>query len=108
VMLFNPPFSLALDFVVAGFDRADWLVMLQRTNWLAPARAAWLRQHMPDVYQLAKRPSFTPDGKTDSAEYSWFVWPPDGRDRRVGRVAMLEPARGGQLDLLSLSPSEAP
>lgn len=108
-MVFNPPFSLAMDFVLAGFERARWVAMLQRSNWFAPARSNWLREHCPDVYPLAKRPSFTPDGKTDSTEYSWFVWPPDGRDRRSGRVAMLEPARGGQRDLFaSTLTTEAP
>jgi hypothetical protein len=23
---------------------------------------------------LPKRPSFTPDGKTDSSDYAWFTW----------------------------------
>ena len=101
VCLFNPPFSLALQFVIAAFERADHVLMLQRLNWLASARASWLRAHQPDVLALAERPSFTPDGKTDSAEYGWFYWPPGDRRRRVGRVAMLAPTRGGQLDLLN-------
>lgn len=95
VLVMNPPFSHALAFVMAGFDRADIVVMLQRTNWLAPARASWLRRHMPNVYQLPKRPSFTGDGKTDAAEYSWFVWP-TRETRRCGVVAMLDNPRQGR------------
>ena len=34
-----------------------------------------------DLYPLASRPSFTPDGKTDSAAYAWLVWGP-GRGGR--------------------------
>lgn len=90
VLIMNPPFSHALAFVQAAFERAQWVVMLQRTNWMAPARSSWLRKHQPDIYALPKRPSFTGDGSTDAAEYAWFVWPPDGRDRRWGRVAMLD------------------
>lgn len=92
VAIMNPPFSHALEFVQACMARAATVAMLQRTNWIGPSRAAWLRRHMPDVYQLAKRPSFTGDGSTDAAEYSWFVWPAGEHDRRWGRVAMLEDA----------------
>lgn len=90
VLIMNPPFTHALEFVKASFERADWIVMLQRVNWLSRPRDAWLRLHCPDVYSLPERPSFTGDGKTDATEYAWFVWPPDGRDRRFGRVAMLD------------------
>lgn len=92
-MIFNPPFSHALDFVRAGFDRAGQLLMLQRLNWLAPARASWLRDHMPDVYVLPSRPSFTADGSTDAAEYAWFHWPFGSTCRRSGLVAMLDKPR---------------
>lgn len=98
VMIFNPPFSHALDFIRVGFDRAGQLLMLQRLNWLAPARASWLRDHMPDVYVLPTRPSFTDDGSTDAAEYAWFHWPLGSTLRRSGAVAMLENPR--QLSLL--------
>ena len=90
VAILNPPFSHALPFVEACMARARTVVMLQRTNWIGPSRSAWLRCHMPDVYQLPKRPSFTGDGSTDAAEYSWFVWPEGEHDRRFGRVAMLD------------------
>lgn len=92
VMIFNPPFSLALDFVKIGFERAHWVVMLQRTNWLgSKGRGDFLRRYCPDNYSLPTRPSFRPDGQTDSIEYSWFVWPPGDRERRVGQLAILDP-----------------
>lgn len=90
LMIMNPPFSLALDFVRAGFDRAASVLMLQRLNWLAPARSSWLRNYMPDVYSLPTRPSFTGDGSTDAAEYAWFHWPVSGERRRYGRAQMLD------------------
>lgn len=103
VLIMNPPFSHALDFVRAAFDRAGWVIMLQRIAWMCPARASWLRKHAPDVYSLPKRPSFTGDGKTDMADYAWFVWPPGDRERRWGRVAMLD-APSAQGDLFGATP----
>ena len=103
VCLMNPPFSHAQAFVEVAFLRARWVAMLQRTNWFAPSRAAWLRQHAPDIYALPARPSFTGDGKTDAAEYAWFVWPPGQRDRRAGTCAMLG-GTGPQLSLLGGAP----
>lgn len=88
LMIMNPPFSHALDFVRAGFERASEVLMLQRLNWLAPARASWLRDYQPDVYVLPTRPSFSGDGSTDAAEYAWFHWT-SGEKRSTGRVAML-------------------
>lgn len=103
VCVMNPPFSHALAFVEAAMQRAHTVVMLQRTNWIGPSRCAWLRARMPDVYQLPKRPSFTGDGSTDAAEYSWFVWPDGEHDRRFGRVAMLDDVaasvQGGLFDV---------
>lgn len=102
VCCMNPPFSHALAFVEAAMKRARTVAMLQRTNWIGPSRSEWLRRHMPDVYQLPKRPSFTGDGSTDAAEYSWFVWPDGEHDRRFGKVAMLDPAEAAvQVDLFS-------
>ena len=95
VAIMNPPFSHAQVFVEACLDRAEIVVMLQRRNWIAPARADWLRGRMPDEYVLAERPSFTGDGKTDAAEYSWFVWGAGGAGsvrRNVGEVRMLRVA----------------
>lgn len=91
VLIMNPPFSLALEFAAKALRSASHIVMLQRLNWLAPARANWLREHMPDTYVLPRRPSFTGDGSTDATEYAWFHWP-TADVRRAGRVAMLDAA----------------
>lgn len=93
VMMFNPPFSLALDFVKVGFERAHWVVMLQRKGWIGTKkRGDFLRRYAPDDFTLPERPSFRPDGKTDSADYCWYVWPPGNRERRVGQFALLDPS----------------
>jgi hypothetical protein len=100
VLIMNPPFSLALEFAARAFQWASWVVMLQRLNWFgSQKRREWLRTFAPDVYVLPKRPSFRPDGQTDSIEYAWFVWPPTGRERRSGWISMLDMPVSGQLGL---------
>lgn len=95
--MFNPPFSLALAFVLASMERADQVLMLQRLNWFGTKqRSRWLVRHCPDVYVLPERPSFTADGGTDSAEYAWFHWPAR-EERRTGTIAVLDNARQGGL-----------
>lgn len=98
VAILNPPFSDALAFIARCLDLADWIVCLQRINFLGSAgRNSFWRQHMPDVYLLPDRPSFT-DGGTDATEYAWFVWPPSGHNRSAGRGEVL-PCAPGQATL---------
>lgn len=93
VLIMNPPFSLTMQFVQAALGRARWVACIQRQGWFGTAaRARWLSQHCPDMLQIPWRPSFRPDGQTDSCEYVWFIWPPgeEARNRRFGRIAMLD------------------
>ena len=97
VSAFNPPFSLALAFVLASMERAHEVLMLQRLNWFGTKqRSVWLARHCPDVYVLPERPSFTSDGGTDSAEYAWFHWP-TSEERRCGQIAVLDNPRQSSL-----------
>ncbi len=74
VLLTNPPYSGAMEFVRHGLLMADHVVMLLRLNFLASGRRAeFMRAHTPSVYVLPNRPSFTGKG-TDSIEYAWFHW----------------------------------
>lgn len=83
----NPPYRLAMDFVRRAHDLADITVMLLRLNWLASAeRCHWLRRHMPDVYVLPNRPSFTGKG-ADSTEYAWLLW---GYSASGGHISILD------------------
>ena len=82
----NPPFSLATEFVEACLALAKpqgaTVALLLRLAFLESAdRAAFHRREPADLYPLAKRPSFTSNGRTDSAAYAWWVWGP----RRGGR-----------------------
>lgn len=78
-VLGNPPFNQAFDFVRRAREIAPeaQVCMLLRIAFLATeTRADFMREYPPDVYVLPNRPSFTPDGKTDSADYAWFNWRP--------------------------------
>lgn len=88
VVITNPPYSLAMEFVEASLRLAPYVAMLLRLNWLgSEGRSRFLRGCMPDVYVLPQRPSFV-GGGTDATEYGWFVWTPE-RDRSVGRIELL-------------------
>lgn len=90
LLVLNPPFSKALDFVVRAIDwskqhRADAAVLL-RLGWMAGQKRKAIHVANPsDVFVLSKRPSFTGDSKTDGTEYAWFVWGPG----RGGRWSVL-------------------
>jgi hypothetical protein len=72
----NPPFSLALPFVQRCLAVAKSTSLLLRQGFLSSAkRNAFLRMHPPsDVFVVAHRPSFTEDGKADSADYCFVCW----------------------------------
>jgi hypothetical protein len=101
VLIMNPPFSLTFQFVMAALERARIVLCVQRQGWFGTQeRSPWLTRHCPDSFQLPWRPSFRPDGKTDSCEYCWFHWPEGSvRGRRQGRLAMLDFPRKGQQSL---------
>jgi len=71
----NPPFSLALPFLVKMLVECDTVIALLRINFLgSQQRKTFWQAHPPShLFPLAKRPSFTGKG-TDSTEYAWFVW----------------------------------
>lgn len=88
-ILTNPPYSLAMEFILRAAVEAPRVdrTFLLRLNFLgSQKRAGWLRANAPDVFVLPRRPSFTPDGKTDATEYAWFSWGP----KRGGQIRILE------------------
>lgn len=86
----NPPFSLALEFVVkAVVETRTTTAMLLPLNWLGTEdRNEFLRHRTPDVYVLPDRPSFTGCG-TDSVTYGWFVWPRGREEGESGELTVL-------------------
>jgi len=87
VVIANPPYSKALEFVVEALKAAKFVAMLLRLNWLGSAdRCEFLRENTPDVYVLPDRPSFDNEG-TDATEYAWLVW---GLNDGKGRLKILK------------------
>jgi hypothetical protein len=79
VVCTNPPFRLAMEFILRSFDVAPIVAMLLRLNFLGSEdRSEFMRKTTPDLYVLPNRPAFMLDDKgkpvTDSIEYAWFVW----------------------------------
>lgn len=75
LILTNPPFYSALEFLTTSLNHALTVVYLLRLNFLGSQRrkAFWEKFPPTHIYVLSRRPSFI-DGKTDSIEYAWFVW----------------------------------
>ncbi len=75
----NPPYKLAEQFVRKSLRcvrSGGTVAFLLRLSFLESAKRIGLWSSFPPVhvYVLAERPSFTADGRTDSAAYAWFVW----------------------------------
>lgn len=75
VIIGNPPYSFAMDFVKKSIElKAAFICFLLRISFLGSAeRSSFMRANMPDVYMLPNRPSFRAGG-SDTSEYGWFVW----------------------------------
>ena len=75
LILTNPPFSLAKEFIDHSLPRAKVTIMLLRINYLGSiSRHAWWKENPPKaLHVLSKRPSFTGKG-TDATDYAWFMW----------------------------------
>jgi hypothetical protein len=104
LVLGNPPYLLAEEFVHAGLRHAapgGFVAFLLRLSFLGGQRRAstiYAARNLRYLAPIAPRPSFTPDGKTDAAEYALFVW----RRDHVGNAELLAPLswdRSSQLQL---------
>tara|TARA_B110000858_G_scaffold184428_1_gene225643 strand:- start:310 stop:891 length:582 start_codon:yes stop_codon:yes gene_type:complete len=75
LIITNPPFSLAQEFITKSCKQAETVIMLLRLNYLGSiTRHEWWKEYSPtSLYVLSKRPSFTGKG-TDATDYAWFVW----------------------------------
>jgi hypothetical protein len=72
----NPPYSLALEFVKKGIEDSICSFWLLRLNFLASQsrKSFFLANPLSALIVLSKRPSFRLTGGTDSTDYGWFVW----------------------------------
>ena len=71
----NPPFSIALEFLQKSLRESKTVVYLLRLNFLGSQKRKqfWTDNPPTHTFVLSKRPSFTGKG-TDATEYAWFVW----------------------------------
>ena len=70
----NPPFSLAKEFIEHSIALSNTVIMLLRLNFLGSIkrRSWWIDNTPTSLYILSKRPSFTGKG-TDATDYAWFI-----------------------------------
>lgn len=78
VVMTNPPYVLAHQFVMASLGVAEHVLMLLRLSFLASARRQeFIDSTRPDVWVLPQRPKFRSDtAGTDVHDYAWFHWHP--------------------------------
>jgi hypothetical protein len=86
IIITNPPYSLALEFLRKSLGEAYTVVYLLRLNFLGSvARKPFWDEHPPThLFTITPRPRFV-NGGSDSCEYGWFIWDRGGRvltDRR--------------------------
>lgn len=83
LILTNPPFSIAQDFISHAIAHSNTCIMLLRINFLGSiSRHEWWKEHTPvALHVMSKRPSFTGKG-TDATDYAWFVWDKSNRLQR--------------------------
>lgn len=78
----NPPFSLAADFLgkaSALVGPTGYVAFLLRVGFATAIKRQALLEHLGDfnLHLLSPRPGFTPDGKNDACEYGFFVFGPE-------------------------------
>jgi hypothetical protein len=79
LIITNPPYSNALNFIRVALSHSKTVIMLLRLNFLeSQSRYDFWKSNPPShLIILLKRPSFTGKG-TDSTAYAWVVWSGDG------------------------------
>jgi len=96
LILTNPPFSLAKEFIDHSIAHCNTCLMLLRINYLGSiTRHPWWKENSPtSLHVLSKRPSFTGKG-TDATDYAWFVW--DKTDRVPHGIFFVSPPNKEQV-----------
>jgi len=75
-IVLNPPYGDAMTWVERGVSTAESCCALVRLGFLASKKRKAFWDKYPPQYMviLSHRPSFTENGKKDSADYAWMVW----------------------------------
>ena len=87
VIIGNPPYSLAIEFVKKCLDLLEEdgvLIFLLRTAFLESKSRYefWQENPLSGLYTLSKRPSFTGKG-SDATSYSWFIWRKNSTNQEI-------------------------
>jgi len=79
LIITNPPYSLAIEFIEKALTHSKAVVMLLRLNYLESQKRFnfWQANPPSHLITLSKRPSFTGKG-TDATGYAWVVWNGEG------------------------------
>jgi len=90
VVIGNPPYRLALEFIERSLQVGVVVAMLLRLNFCGTEeRHGFFKKFCPDIFVLPNRPSFRGEG-SDSIEYAWYVWRAGARGRLYGRFTVLD------------------
>jgi hypothetical protein len=75
LIITNPPFNQALEFLQKSLNEADTVIYLLRLNFFASQKRKvfWQNNKPTHVFVLSDRPSFTGNG-TDRTDYMWCAW----------------------------------
>lgn len=75
-VIINPPYRDAATWIEKGVKEAATVCALLRLGFLASEtrHEFWKANPPRALVVLSNRPSFTPDGRTDSSDYAWFIW----------------------------------
>lgn len=91
LLITNPPFSLAYEFVehsLKYMNEQSTLALLMPLTFLGSAdRVNYNQKREYEILISPVRPSFTDDGKTDAMVYGWFLW---GYGARPGEWSVLD------------------
>lgn len=99
VVMGNPPWSLAEEFVRACLPIAPWVALLLRSTFDGSGERIPLHTEFKSHKDiLPVRPKFDHDA-TDFADTAWFVWGPDRKAREFSTWD-IRPFNTGQLSLL--------
>jgi hypothetical protein len=82
VIVTNPPFGIAEAVTRKALREADWVAVLVRQGFVGHERATWMRDDMPDSYELPDRPSFAASVKCLGSSETLFI---DKKRKSVSR-----------------------
>ena len=80
IIITNPPFKLAKEFLEKSLQEADVCIYLLRLGFLESKKRLEFNQQNPptNLIVLSARPSFVAGG-TDKTAYAWYVYDPKQR-----------------------------